>query len=107
MVVALCGVLLFLFVPETFWDRKPIPKVARKGSHRPNFFRRYSSKHGVTPRPSISAALQPDEASGAPAPVTDDHQGERAHRVGFAPEPVSGDYSAPGPDSEFKRRIST
>lgn len=107
MVVAFCGVLLFLFVPETFWDRKPIPKAARKGSHRPSFFRRYSSKHGVTPRPSMSAARQPDEESYVPAPITDDRQGERAHRVGFAPEPGSADYTAPAHDSELKRRVST
>ncbi|KAK2629617.1 hypothetical protein QTJ16_000437 [Diplocarpon rosae] len=26
MVVGFCGVLLFFFVPETFWDRTPVPK---------------------------------------------------------------------------------
>lgn len=31
MVVGFCGCLLFLFVPESFWDRTPIPK-SRKSS---------------------------------------------------------------------------
>ncbi|KAE8442086.1 hypothetical protein EG329_003844 [Mollisiaceae sp. DMI_Dod_QoI] len=35
MVVGFCGCLLFLFVPESFWDRTPVPKS-----------RRASVKHG-------------------------------------------------------------
>ncbi|KAL2269424.1 hypothetical protein VTJ83DRAFT_1608 [Remersonia thermophila] len=40
-VVAFCGVLLFLFVPETFWDRAPVPRAAKKS--RPSILRRLSS----------------------------------------------------------------
>ncbi|KAM0433465.1 hypothetical protein ACHAPT_004345 [Fusarium lateritium] len=40
MVVALGFVLLFLFVPETFWDRTP----TRKPSHKPSLLRRLSSR---------------------------------------------------------------
>lgn len=84
-VVAFCGVLLFFFVPETFWDRAPIPR-SRKS--RPAFFRRLSSRHEVlqaqrppTARPSLEV---PAETATAPAVTT-----SKTPRVGFAPEVVS------------------
>ncbi|KAI1176347.1 major facilitator superfamily domain-containing protein [Nemania sp. FL0916] len=43
IVVGFCGILLFFFVPETFWDRSPIPKASRRISKRPSFFSRRSS----------------------------------------------------------------
>lgn len=46
--------LLFLFVPETFWDRTP----TRKPNKRPSFLRRLSSRQGV-------AKHMPRAASGA------------------------------------------
>ncbi|KAI1431316.1 MFS general substrate transporter [Xylaria sp. CBS 124048] len=50
IVVGFCGVLLFFFVPETFWDRTPIPKSTRRVSKRPKFLsRRSSSKPAVPP----------------------------------------------------------
>jgi hypothetical protein len=79
MVVAFCGVLLFFFVPETFWDRAPVPR-SRKPKSRPNFFRRLSSKQDVlhaTPLPTPLARDFPEDA-----PVTPGHA--KAHRVGFA-----------------------
>ncbi|TLS26411.1 hypothetical protein PpBr36_04847 [Pyricularia pennisetigena] len=42
-VVAFCGVLLFLFVPETFWERVPHPKP--KTPSRPGLFKRISSRY--------------------------------------------------------------
>lgn len=42
MVVAFAFGLLFLFVPETFWDRTP----SRKPSHKPSLLRRISSCRG-------------------------------------------------------------
>lgn len=44
MIIGLSAVLLFLFVPETFWDRTPQPKQ-RVPSKRPSFPRRLSSRH--------------------------------------------------------------
>ncbi|RFU75038.1 major facilitator superfamily domain, general substrate transporter [Trichoderma arundinaceum] len=41
MIVGFAVVLLFLFVPETFWDRTPTRRVSR----RPSFLRRLSSRH--------------------------------------------------------------
>ncbi|KAJ6443653.1 myo-inositol transporter [Purpureocillium lavendulum] len=46
MVAGLGLALLFLFVPETFWDRTP----TRRPSKRPSFLRRVSSRRSV-PRP--------------------------------------------------------
>ncbi|KAL1837356.1 hypothetical protein VTJ49DRAFT_3967 [Mycothermus thermophilus] len=65
-VVAFCGGLLFLFVPETFWDRAPIPRAAKKT--RPSILRRLSSGRvpvlqAVTPRPP------PPESVSTDAPV--------------------------------------
>jgi len=34
IIVAFCGVLLFLFVPETFWDRTPRAAKYTRGSHK-------------------------------------------------------------------------
>ena len=34
MVVGFCAILLFFFVPETFWDRTPRPKSRRPTAHR-------------------------------------------------------------------------
>jgi len=93
-IVAFCGVLLFFFVPETFWDRKPVPKVARKSSGRPSIFRRYSSKHIV---PTTTTLTTPAPLGGAPENPVDDTaptttgEGEgqlKVVRVGFAPDVV-------------------
>ncbi|KAI1803653.1 MFS general substrate transporter [Daldinia bambusicola] len=46
IVVASCGFLLFLFVPETFWDRTPIPR-SRRHPKRPSLFSRRSSARQV------------------------------------------------------------
>lgn len=99
MIVGFCGILLFLFVPETFWDRTP----TRKPHKRPSFLRRLSSRHSArTPR--------------APAPVgaTTDDGTERAHslgagartrdlHVGFAPNLVGGEPSEKEPMPEQNR----
>lgn len=34
MIVGACGILLFFFVPETFWDRTPRPRKKRPHAHR-------------------------------------------------------------------------
>ncbi|KAI3398616.1 hypothetical protein diail_8964 [Diaporthe ilicicola] len=43
MVAAFCGVLLFLFVPETFWER--VPHARTRTPSRPGLFTRMSSKY--------------------------------------------------------------
>ncbi|KAL1859693.1 hypothetical protein Daus18300_009412 [Diaporthe australafricana] len=43
LVAAFCGLLLFLFVPETFWERVPHPRT--RAPSRPGLFTRMSSKY--------------------------------------------------------------
>jgi hypothetical protein len=55
--------MLFLFVPETFWDRAPVPKN-RNPSKRPSFLRRLSSR----PNTIQIQHTRPTPASSTPAP---------------------------------------
>jgi hypothetical protein len=104
MVVGFCGTLLFLFVPETFWDRAPVPR-SRKPSGRPSFLRRLSSRPAV-PRQSITApthqmataAVDVDEVVASPH-----SQRGKGFHVGFAPETeqtASGDADKTRPTIE-------
>ncbi|KAK3311443.1 major facilitator superfamily domain-containing protein [Chaetomium strumarium] len=81
IVVGFCGLLLFFFVPETFWDRHPVP---RKTKSRPNFFRRLSSKPDVLQAKRPSAA-QPLTEQAVDGPVSPGGR-PKAHHVGFAPD---------------------
>ncbi|KAL2263826.1 hypothetical protein VTK26DRAFT_4874 [Humicola hyalothermophila] len=85
IVVVFCSLLLFFFVPETFWDRAPVPRRSRRTNSRPAIFRRLSSKPNVltgteppTRRPSVEVAADGSPASSAPQPKTP--------QVGFAPD---------------------
>lgn len=87
IIVGFCGILLFLFVPETFWDRTPVRK-SKKPASRPNFFRRLSSRYDAAPVPVPPPVHVSD-------PIGEDHeapaspQPQRAHRavhIGFAPD---------------------
>ena len=92
MVVGFCGFLLFLFVPETFWDRVPHP---RKKSSRPGFFRRMSSKQhirrsdaaGVSVPPSALPSALPSarHSEEGPSPAPAPNHRRNVH-VGFATE---------------------
>ena len=99
IVVAACVVLLFFMVPETFWDRTPMPK-SKKTSRRPSFMRRRSSRGVSTvtlPRLSMqrSAVNVTDGANAPTTPGAEDHArpvspgaAQRAGRnthIGFAP----------------------
>jgi hypothetical protein len=86
MVVAFCGIFLFLFVPETFWDRTP----TRKPSKRPSFLRRLSSRTGIrTPRTPVPARRNiedgDDERPISPGAMS---RAKNLH-VGFAPGPAA------------------
>lgn len=37
MVVGFCGILLFLFVPESYWDRTPVPKSRKQSKNGSRF----------------------------------------------------------------------
>lgn len=106
IIVFVCGVLLFFFVPETFWDRKPVPKSSRRSSVRPNIFRRYSSRANV-PRvaPPEEAPVDDKEYEARPT-VTETDQRDHRPRVGFAPENVP-EQSDPGRPSLSALQDST
>lgn len=55
MVVGLCGGLLFLFVPESFWDRTPVSKSRRisKNPSKPSLF---SLKRLASPKSGLQQA---------------------------------------------------
>ncbi|KAM0356032.1 hypothetical protein ACHAPU_000425 [Fusarium lateritium] len=99
MIIALGAVLLFLFVPETFWDRTPHPKP-RHPSKRPSFLRRLSSRHRV--HQTGAEGLLEGEHSGQVVPVQDGlqspasiHRGRDLH-VGFAgPNTATEEPAAP------------
>lgn len=117
MIVALLSILLFLFVPETFWDRTPIPK-ARQPT-RPGLFQRMSSKwshHGLTPQdlptlaaPSEKAALVADDRANKDVHFADSPKSETSlpkeraageqHHVQFSPVPGRSSENLEAPES--------
>ncbi|KAK0669524.1 protein HOL1 [Cercophora samala] len=86
MIVGFCSVLLFVFVPESFWDRAP----HRRKKSRPNFFRRFSSKHdlahqGTHATPAITPAPQSPITEAVPS--AEPPKAATKAQVGFAAEP--------------------
>lgn len=84
MVVALCGTLLFLFAPETFWDRSPTPR-SRRHPKRPSLFSRRSSARQISRQVSKSH-LNEDTAVGSEKPAVD--MGDEKDRGSYH-EPIS------------------
>ncbi|OAA42727.1 Major facilitator superfamily domain, general substrate transporter [Metarhizium rileyi] len=79
MVAGLGFILLFLFAPETFWDRTP----TRKPTKRPSFLRRFSSRRNVhVPRQSTQSARDSKTLQRPPSPGAVARQ--RELHVGFA-----------------------
>lgn len=92
IIVGVFGVLLFFFVPETFWDRTP----TRKPQKRPSFLRRLSSRHGGhTPR--TPAPVAGPEASRPASPGAAERHKDL--HVGFAPGVNQADASEKAPGS--------
>ena len=73
IVVGFCSVLLFLFVPETVWDRTPRPSK-HHGQHpkRPGLFARHSSK--------LMSQSRPRPHSHAERPEQNEHPTEKPER---------------------------
>ena len=100
MVVGFCFCLLFLFVPETFWDRTPRPRKQHHNRnpsparHRPfrlPLFGYFHRQKTSTPGESIIDTHDPTGA--IPSPIgsfAQRHAHKNAH-VGFAPESTSGE----------------
>lgn len=96
MIVGFCFVLLFLFVPETFWDRTPRPKEkSRKGTFASSLSTMF---HQPTRRPSDAAiggdgpadirklAIEQSAtaAGNRPATIAERRQKKNQPHVGFA-----------------------
>ncbi|KAL7938219.1 major facilitator superfamily domain-containing protein [Trichoderma chlorosporum] len=82
MVVGLAFFLLFLFVPETFWDRTPTRRVSR----RPSFLRRISGRH-ADPAHASAGPLSPRGKSPARSFSPGVIERRRDIHVEFMPNP--------------------
>jgi len=96
MVVGFCGCLLFLFVPESFWDRSPVPKnrtASKKASKRSLFsLSRYNSPNRNLQNESEGEKVNsPADVSfpKRPTPALQRHNTRGLH-VGFVAEEVTG-----------------
>jgi hypothetical protein len=118
MVVGFCWVLLFLFVPETFWDRTPRPK--RRTSHDgsrdrlhsifSHHGRRSSTSHHDEPahtadasKTVVSPGADGNEPTDPITRVTTKRRASKALHVGFAElpdEPKESDAAASNHDIE-------
>ncbi|TDZ30666.1 putative MFS-type transporter [Colletotrichum spinosum] len=120
IVVAFCTVLLYLFVPETFWDRTPTPK-SRKTSRRPSIGRRQSSRPNVpqvntdtggptTPAPQSPGAaphhhkdLHVGFADPAPQPSNPEKQPSDAEKQAATDTPSRTSASTPATPDNFRK----
>ncbi|PVH69753.1 MFS general substrate transporter [Cadophora sp. DSE1049] len=85
MVVGFCGVLLFFFVPETFWDRSPVPKSrSRKPSNTTSRFSLFSGMRSPKPPPAPAPATQLEKQGDG---VIDDPNYEKADPLTNPPAP--------------------
>lgn len=89
MIVGLAGVLLFLFVPETFWDRTPHRPQHTK---RPSFLKRISTRH----TPQVMSPMMAPVDSGSQTPFSGR---EQRRDVGFAPATGLGEHETHSPTS--------
>lgn len=94
-----CLTMLFLFVPETFWDRTPRPKsrvTSKKASRRPSGFSLFKHKLDTQePAPDRDVEKNPDsldeddQEKTLPTPLssktTSAHRSTQNLHVGFAP----------------------
>ncbi|EXM00503.1 putative MFS transporter [Fusarium oxysporum II5] len=97
MVVAFAFCLLFLFVPETFWDRTP----SRKPSHKPSLLRRMSSRRGEQLLSAMAEGNKSDEKALIRS-TSENHK-----HVGFSADPedqykISSEGAAPSPTENEK-----
>ncbi|RGP65720.1 hypothetical protein FLONG3_9083 [Fusarium longipes] len=102
MIIGLGAALLFLFVPETFWDRTPHARP-KHPSKRPSFLRRLSSRYQVQQfkEEEVLGSEQEHSVEATPAqdgrtsPAPSHHRNRNLH-VGFAgPEAANEEPEAP------------
>ncbi|KAI0172372.1 MFS general substrate transporter [Hypoxylon sp. FL1284] len=88
MVVGFCGTLLFLFVPETFWDRSPIPR-ARRHPKRPSLFSRRSSARQISRKASKIHPNEHDAAKSEKPAADAEKRAEKEADEGSLHEPTT------------------
>jgi hypothetical protein len=119
IVVGFCGVLLFFFVPESYWDRAPVPKSRKQSKNSPRFSLFSSHSHTQQKDLPVAQADSNDEhtknlektaplgsANGThPKRPTPAHRINSMRHVGFAPEQsrhggedAAADHGAPVPE---------
>ncbi|KAE8377167.1 MFS transporter [Aspergillus bertholletiae] len=83
IVVGACLILLFFFVPETFWDRTPRPRTRK----RPHMYRSVSDlvTHGIRGRPTHAQRLQDHDSETNTQPALP-KKSKKGH-VGFVEDP--------------------
>ncbi|KAE9370627.1 MFS general substrate transporter [Stipitochalara longipes BDJ] len=101
MVVGFCGVLLFLFVPESYWDRTPIPKSRKQSKNGSrfslfSFYRESHAEHNIMTvgqvdsnvgHANLEKTATLGSAKGAlPKRPDPAHRSISTRHVGFAPE---------------------
>ncbi|QSZ36476.1 hypothetical protein DSL72_006355 [Monilinia vaccinii-corymbosi] len=112
MLVGLGWILLFLFVPETFWDRRPRPKRARSRSqsrissnmsqtmHQFGSRRRSSSRvdapHQLDGTDGQSHAIKSSTVQRRPTEPT------RSMHIGFVPDDLNSDSTSTNNEEEDK-----
>ncbi|KAK2757304.1 hypothetical protein FQN54_004818 [Arachnomyces sp. PD_36] len=91
LIAGFCLVLLFFFVPETFWDRTPRPRVKRPGMHRSVsdlVTQRLRGRHSMASdreqpsRPTTGKRKESGLAANDEKPDIDHYDGEKAHGAG-------------------------
>jgi len=87
MIVGLCWILLFLFVPETFWERHPRPH-SRQGSKRSSVSGFTIFRRRVSNLPSKDVSSQVD-GSQSPAMIEKSTPAKMEKHVGFAASQTS------------------
>lgn len=119
IVVGFCGVLLFFFVPESYWDRAPVPKSRKQSKNSPRFSLFSSHSHTQQKDLPVAQADSNDEhtknlektaplgsANGTlPKRPTPAHRINSMRHVGFAPEQsrhggedAAADHGTPVPE---------
>lgn len=99
MIIGLGAVLLFLFVPETFWDRTPHPKP-RVPSKRPSFLRRLSSRHRT--QDTGEEALRVEGEIEAPASLAAAVGQHEAGKLGTGAGSEGQEPASPGPSHRHR-----
>lgn len=104
MVVGFCLVMVFLFVPETFWDRTPRPQKRTRKTHLPSLSQifRTQSHHGEKNDLPVGFENNPDNSKqaigdGTSAAITGTEtlarrrQRKNQHHVDFADNEAAGE----------------